>query len=128
MNVMENLMEAPLFLKNDSPENIKKRALGLLKSLELEGKEGSYPFQLSGGQQQRVAIARACMLNPSILCFDEPTSALDDQTRCQISKIIRYLSSEGIAIIIVTHDNAFADEIAQRIITMREGNITIEEQ
>ena len=128
MNVMENLMEAPLFLKKDTHENIKNRAEELLKSLELEGKENSYPFQLSGGQQQRVAIARACMLNPSVLCFDEPTSALDEQTRGQISKIIRYLSSEGIAIIIVTHDNAFADEIAQKIITMKDGRITIEEQ
>ena len=128
MNVMENLMEAPLFLKNDSHENVKKRAEELLKSLELEGKEKSYPFQLSGGQQQRVAIARACMLNPSVLCFDEPTSALDEQTRGQISKIIRYLSSEGIAVIIVTHDNAFADEIAHRIITMKDGKITIEDQ
>lgn len=126
MNIMENLMEAPLFLKNDTRENIKSRAEELLKSLELEGKEDSYPFQLSGGQQQRVAIARACMLNPSVLCFDEPTSALDDQTRGQISKIIKYLSSEGIAIIIVTHDNAFADEIAHRIITMKDGKITIE--
>ena len=128
MNIMENLMEAPLFLKNDARENIKSRAEELLKSLELEGKEDSYPFQLSGGQQQRVAIARACILNPSVLCFDEPTSALDDQTRGQISKIIKYLSSEGIAIIIVTHDNAFADEIAHRIITMKDGKITIEEQ
>ena len=128
MNVMENLMEAPLFLKKDTHENIKNRAEKLLKSLELEGKENSYPFQLSGGQQQRVAIARACMLNPSVLCFDEPTSALDDQTRGQISKIIRYLASQGIAIIIVTHDNAFADEIAQKIITMKDGRITIEEQ
>jgi len=73
-----------------------------------------------------VAIARACMLNPSVLCFDEPTSALDEETRGQISKIIRYLASEGIAIIIVTHDNAFVDEIAQRIITMKDGKITIQ--
>jgi polar amino acid transport system ATP-binding protein len=128
MNVIENLMEAPLFLKKDSYDNIKKRAIELLKSLELEGKEDSYPFQLSGGQQQRVAIARACMLNPSVLCFDEPTSALDEETRGQISKIIRFLASQGIAIIIVTHDNAFVDEIAQRIITMKDGKITIDNQ
>lgn len=128
MNVLENLMKAPLFLKKESNENIKKRAELLLKRLELEDKEKSYPFQLSGGQKQRVAIARACMLNPSILCFDEPTSALDEQTRGQISKIIRKLSSQGIAIIIVTHDNAFVDEIAQRTITMKDGKITIEKQ
>ncbi len=128
MNVLENLMAAPLFLKKDSRENIKKRAEELLKSLELEGKEKSYPYQLSGGQKQRVAIARACMLNPSILCFDEPTSALDEQTREQISKIIRDLSSQGIAIIIVTHDNAFVDEIAQRTITMKNTKLTIDLQ
>ncbi len=128
MNVLENLMEAPLFLKKDSRENIMKRAEELLKSLELEGKEKSYPFQLSGGQKQRVAIARACRLNPSILCFDEPTSALDEQTRGQISKIIRDLSSQGIAIIIVTHDNAFVDEIAQKIITMKNTRLTIDSQ
>jgi len=122
---MENLTEAPTFLKKDSAGAIKKRAHALLKRLELEGKEDSYPFQLSGGQKQRVAIARACMLNPSVLCFDEPTSALDEQTRAQISKIIRDLASQGIAIIIVTHDNAFVDEIARRIITMKDGAITI---
>ena len=128
MNVLENLMEAPLFLKKDSRDNIRVKALELLKKLELEGKELSYPFQLSGGQKQRVAIARACMLNPSVLCFDEPTSALDEQTRGQISKIIRDLSVQGIAIIIVTHDNAFVDEIAQRTITIKDTKITIDLQ
>lgn len=126
MTVMENLLEAPVFLKKMSIYKIKKRACELLKQLELDGKENNYPYQLSGGQKQRVAIARACMLNPSILCFDEPTSALDEGTRNQIAKIIRDLSKQGIAIIIVTHDNAFAGEIAQKIITLSEGNITIE--
>ena len=125
MTVMENLLEAPLFLKKMSVDKIKKRAIELLKQLELEGKENNYPYQLSGGQKQRVAIARACMLNPSILCFDEPTSALDESTRNQISKIIRNLSKQGIAIIIVTHDNSFVDEIAEKIITLSEGKITI---
>jgi polar amino acid transport system ATP-binding protein len=124
MTVKENLMEAPLFLKKMSKDDIEKRAMELLNQLELEGKENSYPFQLSGGQKQRVAIARACMLNPSILCFDEPTSALDESTRMQISKIIRQLSDQGIAIIIVTHDNAFVDEIAQRVITLSKGSIS----
>lgn len=128
MTVMENLLEAPRFLKKMPPEKIKERAVELLKQLELEGKEESYPFQLSGGQKQRVAIARACMLNPSILCFDEPTSALDESTRNQISKIIRDLSKQGIAIIIVTHDNAFVDEIAEKVITLSEGKITLDER
>ena len=124
MNVLENLMEAPLFLKK-SKDASKKRALELLRSLELEGKEDSYPYQLSGGQKQRVAIARACMLEPKVLCFDEPTSALDSSTRNQITKIIRNLASQGIAIIIVTHDNAFTDEIAEKTITLSGGNINI---
>ncbi len=125
MNVMENLIEAPLFLKK-SKDAAKKIAFELLKDLELEGKEDSYPYQLSGGQKQRVAIARACMLEPKVLCFDEPTSALDESTRNQITKIIRNLASQGIAIIIVTHDNAFADEIADKTITLSDGKITIE--
>jgi len=128
MNVMQNLLEAPCFLKKFSKDTIVQRAKELLNQLELGDKESSYPYQLSGGQKQRVAIARACMLNPSILCFDEPTSALDESTRDQISEIIRDLSKMGIAIIIVTHDNAFADEIADKIITLSEGKITVEER
>lgn len=123
MTVMENLTLAPNFLRKNSKEVIEQRAVELLRQLGMDGKENSYPYQLSGGQQQRVAVARACMLNPSILCFDEPTSALDEDTRGQISQIIRTLASQGIAIIIVTHDNAFVDEIAERVITMSEGCI-----
>lgn len=124
MNVRENLMLAPNYLKKRSTGDIEKRADELLKQLGLDGKGDSYPYQLSGGQQQRVAIARACMLNPSVLCFDEPTSALDEETRGQISEIIRSLAAQGIAIIIVTHDNAFVDEIAERVITLSEGSIS----
>lgn len=123
MTVMENILEAPLFLKKMNRKNIENRASYLLSELELDNKENNYPYQLSGGQKQRVAIARACMLNPSILCFDEPTSALDESTRSQISKIIRNLATQNIAIIIVTHDNAFVDEIAQRVITLSDGSI-----
>lgn len=124
MNVKENLMLAPNYLKKKSTGDIEKRADELLKQLALDGKGDSYPYQLSGGQQQRVAIARACMLNPSVICFDEPTSALDEDTRGQISEIIRSLAGQGIAIIIVTHDNAFVDEIAERVITLSEGSIS----
>lgn len=128
MTVMENLMEAPVFLKKNPLEKIKVRATELIKQLELDGKEYNYPHQLSGGQKQRVAIARACMLNPSILCFDEPTSALDEISRSQISKIINKLSKLGIAIIIVTHDNAFIHEIAEKVITLSQGKIIIDGQ
>lgn len=128
MTVMENLMEAPVFLKKNPLEKIKVRTTKLIKQLELDGKEYNYPHQLSGGQKQRVAIARACMLNPSILCFDEPTSALDEISRSQISKIINKLSRLGIAIVIVTHDNAFIHEIAEKVITLSQGKIIIDEQ
>lgn len=123
MTVKENLILAANYLKKQSKKDIEKRADELLNQLGLDGKGDSYPYQLSGGQQQRVAIARACMLNPSVLCFDEPTSALDEETRGQISEIIRSLAAQGIAIIIVTHDNAFVDEIAERVITLSEGSI-----
>lgn len=125
MTVKENLLLAPKFLNKMSKEEIEKRADELLLQLELEDKKDSYPYQLSGGQKQRVAIARACMLNPSVLCFDEPTSALDEVTRDQISKIIRELASQDIAIIIVTHDNGFVEEIAQKTITLSNGSISI---
>ena len=128
MTVMENLIKAPKFIKIMPEEKINKRALELLKQLELENKCNCYPFQLSGGQKQRVAIARACMLNPSVLCFDEPTSALDENTGNQIFKIIRDLSNQGITIIIVSHDNGFIDKIAQKVITLSDGKIISEQQ
>ena len=124
LTVKENILLAPLYLKISSKEQIEKRAAELLEQLELKGKEEAYPCELSGGQMQRVAIARACMLNPSILCFDEPTSALDEITRAQITKIIRSLALQGIAIIIVSHDNSFIEEISHRVITLSEGNIS----
>lgn len=123
MNVKENLMLAPNLLKKMSQEDIERKADELLRQLGMEEKGASYPYQLSGGQKQRVAIARACMLNPSILCFDEPTSALDEDTRGQISEIIKTLAAQNMAIIIVTHDNAFVEDIADRIIILSEGSI-----
>lgn len=121
MTVRENIILAPKYHKKMSATDIYKKADELLSRLELEGKEESYPYQLSGGQKQRAAIARACMQSPSILCFDEPTSALDESTRMQISKIIRALAALGMAIIIVSHDNSFIEEIGQRVLVLSEG-------
>ncbi len=125
MTVMENLLVSPNFLKKYNKDTIIQQANELLIQLELKDKENFYPYQLSGGQKQRVAIARACMLSPSILCFDEPTSSLDESTKNQITKIIKSLSKMGLAIIIVTHDSVFADEVADNIITLSDGKITI---
>ncbi len=123
MSVMENLSIAPKFLKTGTDEEISLKARELLSTLEISDKENVYPYQLSGGQKQRVAIARACMLEPSVLCFDEPTSALDTETTRQISSVIRTLAATGMSILIVTHDEKFVEEIAERVIKMQGGKI-----
>lgn len=121
MTVMDNILLAPLYLNRESKDTVYKRATELINDLGLQGKGNFYPYQLSGGQRQRVAIARACILNPSILCFDEPTSALDRETTVQISKIIKDLAKKDMAIIVVSHDGEFIDEVASRIITLSDG-------
>lgn len=124
--VMENIVLAPLYLKQGGEDEIYSRAREFIYDLGLQGKEDFYPYQLSGGQKQRVAIARACVLNPSILCFDEPTSALDIETTGQISKIIKDLAKRGIGIIVVSHDNQFIDDIAHRTIILSNGHMSEE--
>ena len=93
-----------------------KEAEKLLKRMNLLEKRDSYPYELSGGEKQRVAIARAIATNPKIICFDEPTSALDPKLVMQVSAIIKDLANIGKAIIIVTHDINFAEQISDRII------------
>lgn len=97
-------------------EDANKKARNLLKQMNLLEKIDSYPYQLSGGEKQRLAIARTLATNPKILCFDEPTSALDPKLVKQIFKIIKEFSKEGKAILIVTHDVKFANEISDKII------------
>lgn len=123
LTVMENLRIAPDYLKKMTNEEIEERARELIETLEINGKEDMYPYQLSGGQKQRVAIARACMLDPSVLCFDEPTSALDYETTKQIIIIIRRLAATGMSIVIVTHDDQFVEDIAERVIVLKDQAI-----
>lgn len=99
------------------------KAAGLIKRFYLEGLEQQHPPRLSGGQQQRVAIARALALKPDILCFDEPTSALDPELTGEVLKVIRSLASQNTTMIIVTHEMAFARDVADQIIFMDEGVI-----
>lgn len=120
LNVLANLIEAPLAQKIDSEENLKVRAMALLESLEIADKADVMPSTLSGGQAQRVAIARAMMLKPDILCFDEPTSALDSESAEGIGKLIQDIASSGTGILIVTHDKEFADKYATRVIRSEE--------
>ncbi len=116
LNVLDNLVEAPLAQNIDSRENLEARALDLLASMGIADKAQDMPSTLSGGQAQRVAIARAMMLDPDILCFDEPTSALDSDTAAEIGKLIQEIAGRGTGILIVTHDREFANTYGTRII------------
>ena len=120
--------EDPDFKKNKKQiyADIEEEARELLKKMNLSDRASHYPHQLSGGQQQRVAIARALALHPDILCFDEPTSALDPELTGEVLKVIRELADDHVTMIIVTHEMAFARDVADNIIFMDDG--VIEEQ
>lgn len=123
MNILENLILAPMHTLNLSLEEATKKALQILSKLSLEDKAKSYPCELSGGQKQRVAISRALMLNPKYICFDEPTSALDPSLTKDVSNIIKSLAKENIGVLIITHDMEFAKEVSSRIIKLDSGKI-----
>ena len=106
-------------------DEIHQRGVELLQQVGLADRMDNYPHQLSGGQQQRVAIARALALNPDILCFDEPTSALDPELTGEVLKVIRSLADRKMTMIIVTHEMAFARDVADEIIFM-DGGVIVE--
>ena len=110
----------------ESREAIEKAGLELLDQMGLADRAGHYPHQLSGGQQQRVAIARALALHPDILCFDEPTSALDPELTGEVLRVIRSLAEQKTTMIIVTHEMAFARDVADQVIFM-DGGIIVEQ-
>lgn len=126
-NVLKNVTLAMELLnkkeKTMTQEEIEEKAMSLIKRVGLEEKALNYPCQLSGGQQQRVAIARALALNPMILCFDEPTSALDPELTGEVLKVIRSLKDSDSTMIVVTHEMAFARDVADKIIFMDGGVI-----
>lgn len=124
LSIIDNLTIAPVSQKLMTKEQARERAMELLTKLKIESKENSYPFELSGGQKQRVAIARACMLSPKVICFDEPTSALDSKTTEGIAAILRDLASEGMCIIVISHDNDFCDMVATRQLNMVSSRLT----
>ncbi len=125
-SVMKNITDAPIHVQKRDKDTVYKEARALLAKMGLEDKEDAYPYQLSGGQQQRVAIARALALNPKILFFDEPTSALDPELTGEVLKVIRSLADLDIAMVIVTHEMAFAKDISDRVIFMADGVIVEE--
>ncbi len=121
-SVLRNVSEAPI-LHGEDKEEVRERALSLLRKMGLEGKETAYPYQLSGGQQQRVAIARALCMRPEILFFDEPTSALDPELTGEVLKVIRQLAEEKMTMVVVTHEMPFAKAVSNRVIFMADGVI-----
>lgn len=126
MTVLENVMEAPIQVNKVSKEEAKRTAVNLLEKVGLADKQNVYPRKLSGGQQQRVAIARALAMNPKIMLFDEPTSALDPELVGEVLQVMKQLASEGMTMVVVTHEMQFAREVADRVVFMHNG--LVEEQ
>ncbi|MDS1272058.1 amino acid ABC transporter ATP-binding protein [Lipingzhangella sp. LS1_29] len=124
MSVLGNVVEAPLQARGrrgGTRSQIQQHALELLDRVGLANKARAYPRQLSGGQQQRVAIARALAMNPALMLFDEPTSALDPELVGDVLDVMRDLASEGMTMIVVTHEVGFAREVADSFVFMDEG-------
>lgn len=126
MNVLRNITEAPVRVLKKDKKEAEAKAMELLKKMGLADKAAAYPCELSGGQQQRVSIARALALNPEMLFFDEPTSALDPELTGEILKVIKELAADGMTMVVVTHEMAFARDVADRVIFMEGGVIADE--
>nr|WP_231038223.1 amino acid ABC transporter ATP-binding protein [Pectinatus brassicae] len=123
MTVLENLLEAPVQVKNMKKDEVLPIAEDLLHKIGLFDKKDAYPSRLSGGQQQRVAIARALCMSPDIMLFDEPTSALDPELTIGVLNTMRQLAEEHMTMIVVTHEMGFARDVASNVIFMADGNI-----
>ena len=124
--VLENVIEAPVIVKNITKDAATKTAMTLLERVGLADKCDSYPKELSGGQKQRVAIARALAMEPQIMLFDEPTSALDPELVGEVLLVMKRLAEEGMTMIVVTHEMSFAKDVADRVLFMDNG-IVVEE-
>jgi glutamate/aspartate transport system ATP-binding protein len=123
LSVTENLMLGQLKVLNRSAEQAREKALGLLERVGLSEHANKFPGQLSGGQQQRVAIARALAMDPVAMLFDKPTSALDPEMVSEVLDVMVQLASEGMTMMVVTHEMGFARKVAHRVIFMDQGKI-----
>jgi octopine/nopaline transport system ATP-binding protein len=123
MTVLQNIVEAPVHVLGVPKQEAVERARDLLDKVGLHGKEQAYPAHLSGGQQQRVAIARALAMQPRVMLFDEPTSALDPELVGEVLRVMRQLAEEGMTMIVVTHEMAFAREVSSEVIFLHQGRI-----
>ena len=126
MTVLDNITLSPIKVKKISKAEAEKKALALLTRVGLEDKAKAYPKQLSGGQQQRIAIVRALAMEPDVMLFDEPTSALDPEMVGEVLDVMKQLASEGMTMVVVTHEMGFAREVGTRVFFMDEGVISEE--
>ncbi|HEU4336629.1 MAG TPA: amino acid ABC transporter ATP-binding protein [Nocardioides sp.] len=117
----QNIMHAPVLVRGEPKKAARARAAELLERVGLTGREHHYPAQLSGGQQQRVAIARALAMQPPLMLFDEPTSALDPELVGEVLDVMKGLASEGMTMVVVTHEMGFAKEVADSVYFMDDG-------
>jgi L-cystine transport system ATP-binding protein len=126
LSVIENLIEAPVTVKGLPRDQAVAIAEQFLDKVGLMEKRDEYPSRLSGGQKQRVAIARALTMEPKVMLFDEPTSALDPELIGEVLEVMKQLAREGTTMLVVTHEMAFASEVANRVVYMDEGRIVEE--
>jgi polar amino acid transport system ATP-binding protein len=123
LSVQDNITLAPRKVRGIAPDAARETAQALLKRVGLAEKADAYPPQLSGGQQQRVAIARALAMKPKIMLFDEPTSALDPEMIGEVLSVMEDLAKDGMTMLVVTHEMAFARHVADRVLFMDQGRI-----
>lgn len=126
MTVMQNLCEGPVRVLHENAKTATARATDLLEQVGLQDKAHSFPSELSGGQQQRVAIARALNMQPDLMLFDEPTSALDPELVGEVLSVMKNLAKSGMTMVVVTHEMAFAREVADQVVFMADGSIVEE--
>ena len=124
--ILDNITLAPQCCGLMNKEQAEKKAMELLARVGLTDKANAYPSQLSGGQKQRIAIVRALAMNPQVMLFDEPTSALDPEMVGEVLDVMKQLASEGMTMIVVTHEMGFAREVSDRVLFM-DGGVVVEE-
>ena len=126
MTVLKNMTIAPIKLLGKSKEEATEKAMALLERVGLPDRADAYPNQLSGGQKQRIAIVRALCMDPDVMLFDEPTSSLDPEMVGEVLDVMKQLASDGMTMVVVTHEMGFAREVGTRVMFMDEGKIVEE--
>ena len=126
MTALQNVAFGPRQVRGTPRAQAEREARALLKKVGLAEREHHFPSELSGGQQQRVAIARALAVKPKLMLFDEPTSALDPELRQEVLRVMQALAEEGMTMIVVTHEIAFARQVGTRLIFMEHGHIAVD--